>query len=104
MTKRMSVSLDVEDEQIVRAFAAPGTAESAALADWASMHGLDPARLGSEASVLRALVRAGADRLREQVLDTGYAALAIETTGDEHADTRAARDRYVARTERQATE
>jgi len=98
----MSVTLEGEDEQAVSAFSERGTPEHAALTDWAAGRGLDPNSLGSEASVVRALLRAGADRLREHALDDGYAALAAAITKDERAETRSARRRYLARTERQA--
>jgi hypothetical protein len=104
MTKRMSVTLEGEDEQAVSLFAEPGTPEHTALTEWVISRGLNPARLGSEASVVRALLRAGADRLREHALDEGYAALAAGTTKAERAETRVARRRYVTRTERHAAE
>jgi hypothetical protein len=104
MAKRMSVTLEGEDEQALALFADPGTPEHAALSEWAIGRGLDPARFGSEASVVRALMRAGSDRLREQALDEGYAALAAATPSADRAEAHEARRRYVARTERQAAE
>lgn len=44
----------------------------------------------------------GAERLRERLLDDGYAALAKTLNHDELEDTRTARRRYVQRTERRA--
>lgn len=102
MTKRLSVTLGPEDRRLVTSFEDPASAEHAALAAWAAHRGLDPARLATEASIIRALLRAGAESLREQALDEGYAALAGELTAEERDETRAARDRYVRRTERRA--
>jgi hypothetical protein len=60
----------------------------------------DCRRNQSEADVLRALLRAGAEALQEHVLDVGYAQLASDFN-DHSADAerRAARDRYAHRTQ-----
>lgn len=104
MTRRLSVTLEPEDQRLVTAFEDPATAEHAALAAWATDRGLDPERFATEASIIRALLRAGAESLREQALGEGYAALAAELTAEEREETRSARDRYVRRTERRARE
>lgn len=101
MNKRMSVTLDAEDEQALAAFVDPGTIERAALAAWAVDRGIDPGRLGSDAAVIRALLRAGVHSLSERALDLGYAAIAIEANEEDGRETHEARRRYLARTERQ---
>lgn len=68
------------------------------LRQWASQRG--ETDIKSEAGALRALLQAGAEALREHVLDTGYAQLAAEfNTEPAHAERKAARARYARRTE-----
>lgn len=100
----MSVTLDGEDEHALSAFSDPATAEHAALLSWAADRGIDPARLGSDASVLRALLRAGAQSLSERALDDGYAALAGVMTTRDRAEALAARGRHMERIESKAAE
>jgi len=99
MSKRLSVTLDADDVRTVEAFADSSTKEHEALLAWATARGLDPAGATSEAALLRLLLRAGADSLRNSALDAAYANLAITLAGEGSADSRAARDRYVRRTE-----
>ena len=103
MARRISVTLELEDEEVVGAFASASTPERAALIQWAELHGLDPARFRSDASLVRALLRAGAEGLRERILDDGYAALAESLTQEEREESREARARYVERTERKSS-
>jgi hypothetical protein len=99
MAKRLSVTLDDDDERLVQAFAASGTHENSSLRAWAEQRGFAVGESNSEAALLRLLVRAGAESLAEHVLDAAYAQLAVEIdTGA--TESRAARDRYVKRTER----
>jgi hypothetical protein len=99
MTKRLSVTLDAEDVRTVEAFADTTTREHEALLAWAGARGLDPAGATSEAALLRLLLRAGAESLRGKALDVAYAGLAVVLDDEGSADSRAARARYVARTE-----
>jgi len=102
MPKRLSVTLDADDVRTVETFADSSTREHAALVDWARARGVDAADATSEAAMLRLLLRAGAESLRGNALDVAYANLAVilDDDADKGAgDSRAARDRYVQRTE-----
>lgn len=101
MAKRLSVILGDVDEQLVEAFMEAGTAQHAVLQSWVRRHG--GRGVNSEAAAIRALMQAGAAALRDEVLDAGYAELADLYTEDEAgAERRAARNRYVERTEAKA--
>ena len=98
MSKRVSLILKDDDEAVLAPYLTEGSAAFEALSRWAIGHGIGEVK--SEASGLRALLQAGAEALREQVLDAGYAQLAEEFNApDADAGRRAARDRYIARTE-----
>jgi len=97
MAKRLSVSLDSDDERMVRAFRSSASPERAALQEWAANHGLDATLIGSEAAVIRALLRAGAEYLQQGSLDAGYVTLAAELTDEQHAEAREARRRHIGR-------
>ena len=99
MSKRLSVTLDADDVRTVEAFADSSTKEHEALLAWAQARGLDAAGTSSEAALLRLLLRAGAESLRTNALDVAYAGLAVTLDEEGSADSRAARDRYVRRTE-----
>jgi hypothetical protein len=99
MPKRLSVTLDADDVRTVETFADSTTQEHGALLAWARARGLDPAGATSEAALLRLLLRAGAESLRASALDVAYANLAVTLHDEGAADSRAARDRYVKRTE-----
>lgn len=81
-------------------FADSSTKEHEALLAWARARGIDPAGATSEAALLRLLLRAGAESLRGDALDVAYAGLAVTLAEEGSADSRAARGRYVRRTER----
>jgi hypothetical protein len=100
MPRRLSVTLESEDEKVVAAFSAPSTLEHAILLDWARERGIDAERIGSDASLLRMLIRAGADALYERALDKGYAGLAMSLSKVDEDERREARRRYTERTER----
>jgi hypothetical protein len=104
MTRRTSITLEPEDERSISEFTAADSADHAALTEWAAAKGVDPARLTSEASVVRTLLRAGMEALREHVMQEGYAAMAASLRGEDRAETRTARDRYIERSERVAGE
>lgn len=96
MARRTTVTLtDIEDLALAP-FTDPDRAEHAALVAWAAEHG--ESLSNAEAAVLRALLRAGAEALRERVLEQGYAELAASRTDDQRAESREARRRYAERT------
>ncbi len=98
MRKRVSLILGDADERAIRPFIEAGTDEHEMLRRWAAERGDQPVR--SEASALRALLRAGAERLRDDALDTAYAGLAAIYSHDaQHTERRVARKRYTARTD-----
>jgi len=95
--KRLSVTLEPDDESAVTTFQADG-AERDALMTWAVQHGVDPRAVRSEAGVLRVLLRAGVETLREHALDRGYARMAAAASGvEEQAEGREARSRHLSR-------
>jgi len=98
MSKRVSLILKDADEAVIAPYLDEGSPEFAALRHWASQRGAGDVK--SEASALRALLQAGSEALRDQVLDAGYADLAAEFNNQPAAaERKAARDRYVRRTE-----
>ena len=98
MSKRVSLILQDADEAAIGPYLHEGTASFEVLRQWASQHG--ESDIKSEAGALRALLQAGAEALGQLVLDSGYADLASEFNSEPaHAERRAARDRYVLRTE-----
>ncbi|WP_225345681.1 MULTISPECIES: hypothetical protein [Mycobacteriaceae] len=98
MSKRVSLILKDADEAAIAPYLSEGSASFEVLRQWANKHGEKDIK--SEAAALRALLQAGAEALREQVLDTGYAQLAEEFNNEPaHTERRAARDRYARRTE-----
>lgn len=92
MSKRLSVSLDAVDENTVERLSRPGPERDALL----SLVDPDGGRVGSEASVLRALARVGADTVRDRVLAHGYEEMAREHR-EHDAERRALRARRVDR-------
>jgi hypothetical protein len=99
MAKRLSVTLDADDVRTVEAFADSSSREHESLLAWAASRGIDPGGLTSEAALLRLLLRAGAESLRANALDVAYANVAVALDEEGSADSRAARGRYVRRTE-----
>ncbi len=98
MSKRVSLILKDADEAIIAPYLSEGSASFEALCQWASQRG--DSDIKSEAAALRALLQAGAEALRERVLDAGYAQLAAEFNSQPaRAERHAARDRYTRRTE-----
>jgi hypothetical protein len=87
------------DEAVIAPYLREGSTSFEVLRLWASRNG--GSDVTSEAGALRVLLQAGAQALREQVLDLGYSSLAEEfNSGSADAERRAARDRYTQRTER----
>ena len=101
MSKRLSLSLEPADEAALAAFSDRDTLEHRALLEWAKAHDLDLAPVRSDASLMRVLLRAGAETLRERALDVGYAQMARDQTRDmtEVSEGRRLRQRYVLRTD-----
>jgi vancomycin resistance protein YoaR len=98
MSKRVSLILKDADEAAIAPYLSEGSASFEVLRQWASQRG--ESDIKSEASALRALLQAGAESLRERVLDAGYAQLATEFNSEPaRTERRAARDRYARRTE-----
>lgn len=98
MTKRLSLILGEDDQQRLEPFMHAGTGQHEVLQRWAAEHGIGS--VNSEAAVMRALLQAGVEALRDDALDAGYAELARLYDGiEERAERRAARDRYVNQTE-----
>lgn len=98
MGKRVSLILKDADEAALAPYLTEGSAAFEVLRRWAGQRG--QADIKSEAGALRALLQAGAEALREQLLDAGYAQLAAEFNSEPgRAERQAARDRYIRRTE-----
>ncbi|MDO3014607.1 hypothetical protein P5V34_11475 [Mycobacteroides abscessus subsp. abscessus] len=98
MSKRVSLILKDADEAVIAPYLDETSLSFAVLRQWGSQHG--ETDIKSEAGALRALLQAGAEALREHVLDAGYAGLAAEfNDGPANAERKAARDRYTRRTE-----
>lgn len=98
MTKRLSLILGEPERLALQPFTDPETDQRHALERWAAEHGVGA--VSSEAAAIRALLLAGAEALRDDALDAGYADLAKQYNAPEARDERrAARDRYAARTD-----
>ncbi|UHJ58583.1 hypothetical protein LT337_32560 (plasmid) [Mycolicibacterium fortuitum] len=98
MSKRVSLILKDADEAVIAPYLDEQSAAFEVLRQWASQRGEGDVK--SEAGALRALLAAGAEALREHVLDAGYAHLASEFNSEPaHVERRTARDRYTRRTE-----
>lgn len=96
MSKRVSLILQDADEEVLAPYLSQGSASFEALRQWARQRG--ERDIKSEAGALRALLQAGAEALRERLLDNGYAQLAEEFNSEQaHGERRAARERYVRR-------
>jgi sirohydrochlorin ferrochelatase len=105
MTRRLSLSLEHDDEAAIAAFISPGTPDHAALLGWAAEHDMDDSRLRrSEAAVYRALLRAGVEAVRDRALEEGYRELAKWYAEPEQAyiskENRVLRKRYAEQVDR----
>jgi len=90
------------DEAMIAPYLSEGSPAFEVLRRWASQRDQGDSDIKSEASALRTLLQAGAEALREHVLDAGYATLAAEFNSEAaHDKRRAARDRYARRTDGQ---
>jgi len=98
MGKRLSLILGDVDERVLEPFITAGTGEHEVLRIWADSHGLRPVE--SEAAAIRAVLHAGLEALRDDVLEHAYSELATTFNDPEsQPDRRAARDRYAARSD-----
>lgn len=99
MSKRVSLILGPSDEATIGPYLDQQSPAFEVLRHWANEHDVAD-DIKSEAAALRALLQAGAEALKEHVLDVGYAQLATEfNTEPSSAERRSARDRYARRTE-----
>ncbi|MGB2719994.1 MAG: hypothetical protein WBG53_18850 [Rhodococcus sp. (in: high G+C Gram-positive bacteria)] len=96
--KRLPVTLDSDDQAEVAVFSDPNRAESVVLRAWAQQNHI-AVRDNSESGIVRALLRAGAESLREKALEAGYAELAKDQA-DGLDEQRARRNRYVEQVDR----
>ncbi|HEX8758972.1 MAG TPA: hypothetical protein VF734_03125 [Pseudonocardiaceae bacterium] len=103
MPKRTTVTFDEHDQGAIASVSNPDRAEWAALVEAAAEKGITLKPGASEASIIRVLVHAGADALRERALERGYAELA-DLWPDVHdaAETQERRRRYAHRVDRVA--
>jgi len=103
MAKRTTITFDDHDQRAITSFSNPERAEWAALMEVAAGQGITLKPGASEATVIRVLLHAGADALRERTLERGYAELA-DLWPDVHdaAETRERRRRYAHRVDRVA--
>ncbi|WP_230981573.1 hypothetical protein [Mycobacterium malmoense] len=98
MSKRVSLILKDADEAVIAPYLSEGSPSFETLRQWASQRGKGDIK--SEAGALRVLLQAGAEALREYVLDAGYAQLAAEFNCEPaRSERQAAQDRYARRTE-----
>ena len=92
--KRLPVTLDSDDQAEIAVFADPDRLEAGILREWAQQH--ITIRDNSESGIARALLRVGAEALREKALEVGYAELAKDQA-ESLTEQRARRRSYVER-------
>ena len=101
MAKRTTVTFDDHDQEAIASVSSPDRAEWAALVEAAAEKGITLKPGASEATIIRALVHAGADALRERALERGYTELAdLWPEVHDTAETRERRRRYAHRVDR----
>lgn len=101
MSKRTTVTLTEQDEETVRRFGDPDLPEGAVLIDAARELGIAIGPGASEATIIRALMAAGAAAMREQALERGYQQVAAMYAEVHDAEEKAARRRrYAERVDR----
>ena len=95
------MTFDERDLGVIDSVSDPDRSEWAALVETAATKGITLKPGASEATIIRALVHAGADALRERVLARGYAELA-ELWPEVHdsEETRERHRRYAERVDR----
>jgi len=103
MAKRTTVTFDDHDQGAIASVSDPERAEWAALVEAAAGKGITVKPGASQATIIRALIHAGADALRERALERGYAELAVLWPEvHDAAETRERRRRYAHRVDRVA--
>jgi|SRR5882757_10550553 len=101
MSKRTTLTLTDQDEQTVSTFGDPERPEWAALVEATEALGIRLSPHASEATVIRALMAAGAAAVREQALERGYQQVAEMYAEVHDADEKLARRRrYAERVDR----
>jgi len=93
--KRLPVTLDSDDQAELALFADPERREAGILREWAQQQHIT-IRDNSESGIARALLRAGAESLREKALEAGYAELAKDQA-EGLSEQRTRRNRYAER-------
>ena len=96
--KRLPVTLDSDDQAEIAVFADPDRLEAGILREWAQQQHIT-IRDNSESGIARALLRAGAEALREKALEAGYAELAKDHE-EGLTEQRARRRSYAERVDR----
>lgn len=96
--KRLPVTLDSEDQAELAVFSDPGRLEAGILREWAQRQHIT-IRDNSESGIARALLRAGAEALREKALEAGYDELAKDRA-EGRAEQHARRRLYVERVDK----
>ncbi|KRQ23336.1 MULTISPECIES: hypothetical protein [unclassified Mycobacteroides] len=98
MSKRVSLILKDVDEAVIAPYLDEDSDAFEVLRQWAELRG--QAGIKSEAAVLRVLLQAGVEAVRNHALEGGYSQLAQEFNAEgAHAERLAARARYTERTE-----
>jgi hypothetical protein len=101
MSKRTTLTLTDQDEETVRRFGDPDLPEGAVLIEAAGALGIAIGPGASEATVIRALMAAGAAAVREQALERGYQQVAAMHAEVHDVEEKAARRRrYAERVDR----
>ncbi len=104
-SKRTTLTLTDRDEETVRRFGDAESPEGAALIAAARELGIAISPGASEATVIRALMAAGAAAVREQALERGYEEVAAMYAEVHDAEEKAARRRrYAERVDRKMPE
>ena len=102
MSRRTTVTLTDREESALAIFEDKSRAEWTLLQMIAAEHGLDLTESSSEATIMRVLMAAGLQQLRDRVLDRGYAHMAelYEQDEDLKAERREFLRRYADRVDR----
>lgn len=103
MARRITITFDDRDQEVIASISNPDRAEWAALVEAAAAKGIILKPGASQAAIIRALVHAGADALRERALERGYAELAdLWPELHDDAESHERRRRYADRANRVA--
>lgn len=99
--KRLPVTLDSDDQAEIAVFADPDRLEAGILREWAQQQHIT-IRDNSESGIARALLRVGAEALREKALEAGYDELAKDQA-ESRREQQARRRLYVERIDKTYT-